>query len=196
MSAPKAEIRISRAWAMPNHHTFSVKPIRELLERHVSGHSLDPFANTARVATITNDLNPDMACDYTLDACVFLDRQPEASADTILFDPPYSPRQVSECYKSFGRTATGKDTQAKFYADAKVAIARTCKPGGTALSFGWNSGGIGKKYGFAITEILMVPHGGSHNDTICVVETRTDVPFANLEMKWEDYPQYGKRGKN
>jgi hypothetical protein len=173
---------ITRVWAMPNRCTFSIKPIHDLLERRVYGHSLDPFANAARVATVTNDINPEMGCDYTLDACTFLDRQGEASADTILFDPPYSPRQVSECYKSFGRTVTGKDTQAKFYADAKVSVSRACKPGGTVISFGWNSGGIGKKYGFDIVEILLVPHGGSHNDTICVVEKRSAIPFADLRI--------------
>ena len=32
--------------------------------------------------------------------------------------------------------------------------------------------GIGKKYGFEIEEILLVPHGGWHNDTIVVVERK------------------------
>ena len=37
---------------------------------------------------------------------------------------------------------------------------------------GWNSGGIRKKYGFEIVEILMVAHGGWHNDTIVTVEVK------------------------
>jgi hypothetical protein len=28
------------------------------------------------------------------------------------------------------------------------------------------------KYGFNITRILLVPHGGWHNDTICTVEVK------------------------
>ena len=43
---------------------------------------------------------------------------------------------------------------------------------GKVVSFGWNSGGIGMKYGFKIDRILLVPHGGSHNDTIVTVETK------------------------
>ena len=31
---------------------------------------------------------------------------------------------------------------------------------------------IGKKYGFEITRILVVAHGGRHNDTICTVEVK------------------------
>ena len=36
----------------------------------------------------------------------------------------------------------------------------------------WNSGGIGKKLGFEAQEILMVHHGGWHNDTIVTVEIK------------------------
>ena len=40
------------------------------------------------------------------------------------------------------------------------------------ITFGWNSGGIGKKYGFEIKKILLVAHGGWHNDTICTLEIK------------------------
>ena len=46
------------------------------------------------------------------------------------------------------------------------------KKGGAVITFGWNSGGIGKSNGFEISEILMVAHGGWHNDTICTVDVR------------------------
>lgn len=49
---------------------------------------------------------------------------------------------------------------------------RIVKKDGVVISCGWNSGGIGKKYGFDIVEILLVPHGGAHNDTIVVVEKK------------------------
>ena len=47
------------------------------------------------------------------------------------------------------------------------------KKDGIALSCGWNSGGIGKTNGFKLIEILLVPHGGIHNDTIVTVEGKT-----------------------
>lgn len=40
------------------------------------------------------------------------------------------------------------------------------------ISFGWNSGGIGKQYDFEIIEIMLVAHGGAHNDTIVTVERK------------------------
>ena len=160
---------ISRKWAMPNSNTFDIKPIRELIDRHLTGHSLDPFANGNRLATVTNDLDPQYGTDFNLDALEFLEGQPDRSADTILFDPPYSPRQVSECYRAMGLTVNMQTTQASFWGRLKAEIGRVSR--GKVLSFGWNTGGIGKKYGFEIVEILLVPHGGWHNDTICTVET-------------------------
>jgi hypothetical protein len=43
---------------------------------------------------------------------------------------------------------------------------------GIVLSFGWNTVGMGKKRGFEILEIMLVCHGGAHNDTICMAERR------------------------
>lgn len=66
------------------------------------------------------------------------------------------------------------DTQSSFWSNQKKEISRIVKIGGKVISFGWNSGGIGRKYGFEILKILLVPHGGSHNDTICTVEIKID----------------------
>jgi hypothetical protein len=168
---------ISKAWAMPDHNTFSIKPIRELIYRHWKKDSIsvDIFARNNRMATFTNDLNPDTSAEYHLDAIAFVEmlRDKEVKADLVLFDPPYSPRQVSECYQSVGRKVTGRDTSAAFYGDIKNAILSICEIGSTVISFGWNSTGMGAKRGFKQIEILLVNHGGSHNDTICTVEKLT-----------------------
>lgn len=90
----------------------------------------------------------------------------------VCYDPPYSPRQIKECYDDIGKSLTSRDTSAAFWEDQKKEIARIVQDGGYAISFGWNSEGIGKKYGFEIVEILLVAHGGCHNDTICTVERK------------------------
>lgn len=46
------------------------------------------------------------------------------------------------------------------WANHKKEISRIVKLGGKVITFGWNSGGIGYKYGFEIKRILLVPHGG------------------------------------
>jgi hypothetical protein len=65
----------------------------------------------------------------------------------------------------------------------KNEIARIVKPGGTVLSFGWNSNGVGKNRGFEIIEILLVAHGGQHNDTICIAEKKLIKTQCGLETK-------------
>lgn len=167
-------MKIERIWAMPNKNTFDIKPIKKLIQEELDKDKLwiDPFANKNKLAKITNDLNPEYSTDYHLDALDFLKMFNDSSVDGILYDPPYSPRQVSECYQNFGLEITMKTTQASFWANHKKEITRILKKGGKVITFGWNSGGIGKTYGFKIERILLVPHGGWHNDTICVVEVK------------------------
>lgn len=166
-------IDIQRQWAMPNKNTFDIKPIKELIQSELTnGIWIDPFANQNKLATITNDLNPDFDTDYHMDALDFLKTFQNESVDGVLYDPPYSPRQVTECYQGVGMNVTSETTRASFWGNQKKEISRIVKPGGKVITFGWNSGGIGRKYGFEITRILLVPHGGWHNDTICTVEVK------------------------
>ena len=153
---------ITRKWAMPNKNTFSIKPIGELIARHNAGRSIDPFANANRLATVTNDLDTQYDTDHHMDALEFVKSFDDSSIDTVLFDPPYSPRQVSECYKSLDMTVNMQTTQSSFWGNLKKEISRIVKPNGIVITFGWNSGGIGSGNGFTQIEILMVPHGGWH----------------------------------
>lgn len=160
---------------MPSRDTFDIAPIGKLVRRHMVGVSVDPFARNKRWATYTNDLNPDTAAEHHMQAVDFLNMLADQGvvADVILFDPPYSPRQIMECYQAVGLTTNQQATQsARLYADCRRAIRRLCKKGTLVLSFGWNSSGMGK--GFEMQEILMVCHGAAHNDTICLVERMTE----------------------
>ena len=170
-------MKINRVWAMPDKNTFKIKAVKKLIQKYsFTGQfgaevmSIDPFANTNRLAKICNDIDPQHNTEYCMDAKDFLRMIDGGIADMILFDPPYSPRQVSECYKQMGRVVDMQTTQASFWSDLKKEIARIIKPGGIVISCGWNSGGIGKSHGFEIKEVLMVTHGGWHNDTIVTVE--------------------------
>lgn len=168
---------INRVWAMPNKWTFTIKPIKDLIFRHISSGGIgwiDPYAGENSPAEIKNDLNPERNTQFHLDALDFLRTFKDKSVDGVLFDPPYSPRQVSECYKGFGMKVGMKTTQTTFWSNQKDEIARIIKPGGKVLCFGWNSMGCGMSRGFSMTEILLVPHGGGKNDTIVTVEIKDD----------------------
>ena len=179
METATHEIVFHRIWAMPNSRTFQVKPIKEFVERNLNGRRVivDPFSCECKYGTITNDLNPEYDTDYHMDALEFLKMLPDKCADAVIYDPPYSSRQVSECYKGYGIPVTMETTQASWRARHLDEIARITKDGGICLCFGWNSNGVGKKRGFALTEVLLVLHGGSKNDTICTCETKCTADY-------------------
>ena len=165
-------MKIERVWAMPNSKTFSIKPIEQIIKKYAFGKIIDPFANNSKIATITNDIDREYDTDYHLDALEFLKLFDDNSVDTVLYDPPYSPRQVSECYKKLKMTVNMNTTQSSYWSKQKKEIGRIVKKNGIVITCGWNSGGIGKKYGFEIVEILLVSHGGWHNDTIVTIEKK------------------------
>lgn len=57
----------------------------------------------------------------------------DESVDTVLYDPPYSPRQVSECYKNLGQAVNMQTTQASYWSKQKEQIGRIVKPNGILL---------------------------------------------------------------
>lgn len=168
-------IQFTRVWAMPSPWTFEIYPIKCLLERYVGGgwNWIDPFAGKFSPAKLTNDINPDMPTQYHMEALEFVQRAShEWGFAGVLFDPPYSFRQISENYKSVGMKATQMQTSMAFYEKVKSALCDKIHVNGHAISFGWNTNGFGKARGFEIVEIMAVAHGGSKNDTLVTVERK------------------------
>jgi len=163
MENAPTKIRIERKWSMPSRWTFTILPIKELLKKEVVGSFwVDPFAgeNGALYADYTNDIEKD-----GMDALAFLKGFANEIADGVLYDPPYSITQA----RMYGKK---EFSSMKYWADCKNEIARILKPGGKVICFGWSSMGLGKNRGFEMKRILLVPHGGSKNDTICTVEVK------------------------
>lgn len=163
---------------MPSPDTFSIAPIALLLTRWLSGRQciVDPFARNSRLAHWANDLNPETAAASHMDAVDFLSElyDQNIEADSFLFDPPYSPRQISEVYSQIGRVCTMEDTQnSRLYKVVKDAADKIMQAGAIAICCGWNSAGMGTTRGYELLEVLIVPHGGAHNDTIVTVERKT-----------------------
>ena len=164
---------ITKKWAMPNKNTFSIKIIKFwILDKLTEGVWLDPFARQSPFKTkmITNDLNPKFKTDYNIKAIDFLKKFEDETITGIVFDPPYTPRQLKESYNNIGLSL--HDTKSSVWAKWKDEIARVLKPNGICLSFGFNSSGLGKKRNFTQKEILLISHGGNHNDTICTYEIK------------------------
>ena len=173
-----------REWAMPNSETFSIPVLGAFVSRHLlqSICSVDCFSRNRRWATWTNDLNPQTEADWHMDVLDFLKmlREKEIRPDLVVFDPPYSPRQVQECYEGIGQKMSGTDAlRTASWGNERDVIAEIGTPDMTVLSFGWNSTGMGSGRGFQLLEIGMVNHGSGHNDTICMAERRIQprLPF-------------------
>ena len=172
-SATIEDLIITKSWAMPNSKTFTIPPIKEFVENEVKkgGVIIDPFANSCTYGTITNDLNPEFDTTCHLDALEFLKNIDNETADLVLYDPPYSISQAAEMYKSYGKEKLSISVaNMKYWAECKNNIARITKRGGRVICCGWNTNGIGKNRGFEMTEVLIVSHGGSKNDTLVTLE--------------------------
>ena len=172
-------MQIARTWAMPNGNTFQIEQIRNVVrdccrEIERGGVIIDPFANTAKFGTVTNDLNPEYDTDFNMDALEFLKTRSDEEADLVLYDPPYSITQAAQLYKSYGvdKLETSVSNMG-YWARCKDEVARITTYGGLVLCCGWNSNGIGKERGFTMEQLLVVAHGGSKNDTIVTVERKT-----------------------
>lgn len=166
-------MKITRQWAMPNAKTFTVKPIKKLIEKYYNrgGVCINPFANESKYG-ITNDLNPKFNCDYNLEATEFLELFDEDSVDLCLYDPPYTPTQLKTMYEDITGGVNLLDTKNSYWSKQKDLISNMMKPNGVVISCGYDSNGMGKGRDFEIIEILLVAHGGGHNDTIVTVERK------------------------
>lgn len=174
---------ITRVWAMPNRWTFTIPPIADLLARYVGDGKgwIDPFAGKHSPAEITNDLNVDMPTEYHLDALDFLRQLNGEHPVGAIFDPPYSITQARDCYGRIGMDRLKiKPTSMKYWAEVKNKLADMVSVDGLVICFGWSSMGLGENRGFRMIEILLVPHGGSKNDTICTVERKVQARIPHL----------------
>lgn len=159
---------------MPNKYTFSVPVIKEFVLGYVrDGRKwADPFSGKSYIAEYRNDLNPENNQPSQVDATEFLSGFGDGALKGVIFDPPYSPTQVSRSYNDMGLKLKGKENPTGGFPKAKDEISRIVSPGGIVLSFGWNTGGMGINRSFQIEEIMIVCHGGNHNDTLCTAERR------------------------
>jgi len=152
---------------MPSIWTFTMKPVQELLARYEVGAGwVDPFAGRNSPAEWTNDIEGYNA-KYQMDGLEFLKSLDSHSFRGALFDPPYS---VEQCLRRYTPKHSGTAGRMEYWAQCKDEIARILDLGAYAISFAWDSTGIGKNRGFEIVEIILLCHGAAHNDTIITVE--------------------------
>jgi len=139
-------MKINRAWAMPNKETFKIKPIYDLIMRTLKDTGrkcleteiVDPFVRNSpykRICSISNDLDPEIEATYNMDALEFLRKKVKTNTvDVLFYDPPYSPRQVSESYRKLGMSVNMQTTQSSFWGNIKKRISKVVKKDGVVIS--------------------------------------------------------------
>lgn len=177
-------MKITREWAMPNKNTFLIRPIKSFLKKAMYEHPgiyADPFCGYCSPANIKNDLNPDIPADFHFESQEFANVLKADSFTHIIFDPPYSPRQLKECYEGIGLEVTKKNCQdVPRFSKTKDILSKKMNTDSIVISFGWSSTGFGEKRGFELIEILLINHGSAHNDTLCLLEKKIEAPACHL----------------
>lgn len=144
-------------------YTFSVKPIREWVERTCAGRVLNLFAGKTKLTVDEwrNDLDPAMPADSYLDALDFLRGYRGEPFGTVLLDPPYAYRKSMELYKGMVCSP---------FRQLKDEITRHLLPQGLVVTFGYLSIVMGKTRGFHLERLAIFSHGGAIHDTLASVE--------------------------
>lgn len=152
----------------PRRYTFEQKDVKKFVENNCKGKVLNLFAGKTRlnVDEIRVDLSDEFNPDYCMEAFEFLQKAMNEKMffDTVILDPPYSLRKSMEKYN--GKVCSSF---------TKIVNVLPCvlNDGGVVISLGYQSTIMGKSRGFTKESILLIGHGGSHHDTICVVEKKT-----------------------
>lgn len=139
----------------------------------------DPFRNKQKriqgTKLISNDLNPDFDTTYNLEACDFgeLCEREGFGFNLVLFDPPYSLRQLKEQYENIGHKLKKWQTN-NMWGRCKDSLARCVYPGGYVISLGWHTHGFGKHRGFEKVEVCVFEQAGSPDryDLLLTVEKK------------------------
>jgi len=122
---------------------------------------IDPFARNCPLATHSNDKNPETKAQFHLDALDFLKMIDDESADFVIFDPPFSPRQDKEKYE--GETVNVY-TRPGYVPDLMKEIIRFLRTGGQVLKFGYNTSC--HHIQLDLERIWVVNEGGNRNDVL------------------------------
>lgn len=182
---------------------YSNKHIRKILNDYIrlatvnNGYqeinACDPFAResftTLEPSFITNDLNEMMPTDYHLEFADFAEMMSEQKQefDLVFFDPPYSLRQLKDCYDNIGYQLEQWQTQ-KPWSKGKDILAPLIKPGGYVISFGWHSHGFGTHRGFAKKAVYLFQSMGREEryDTIMTIERKVQTTLDSLFVEIEE----------
>jgi hypothetical protein len=160
--------------------TFQYRPARELVNRHIHGRTLNACAGKTKLQhdgeIVRNDLNPDRDADTNHDVAEIAEHFASRSFDTVIFDPPFDEKQAETKYDGLH----AMDVYA-----ALEGFNELVRPGGTVITFGWNSWGMRSFASFEREETYLLQRGPIHRDVIVTVDRRTNSALADYDRNEE-----------
>ncbi|MFB6300545.1 MAG: hypothetical protein ABEH65_09820 [Halobacteriales archaeon] len=154
---------------------FDPPVVREWVESRLDGRVLNLFAGPTKLShdgeIVRNDVDETIEATYHVNAADIAAHVEAESFGTIVLDPPLIARAPTDgqTTQPAGHTIAPADLDR-----IKTQVAELVEGGGTVITFGRNSSGLGSTRGFEKREICLINHPGSFDDTIAVVEGRID----------------------
>ena len=118
------QLKIERYWAMPNHKTFTIAPLKKLINEELGESYIDPFPYP-----------------FKQDAIKYLKTIPTNSVRYCVFDPPYSSYQLKTKYENAGLSLNNK-YDASYWSNCKKEISMTHEATITAAHEMFNCGTV------------------------------------------------------
>lgn len=151
----------------PRKYTFEQPKLKKYVEDNCKGKVLNLFAGKTvlNVDEIRVDLSDEFKPDYNMEAFdfVLMAKKNKWKYDTIILDPPYSLRKSMEKYNGKICSTFNK---------IKNVIPYILNDKGKVITLGYTSVCMGNVRGFNKTDVCLVCHGGSHHDTVVVIEEK------------------------
>ena len=150
-----------------NKYTFSIRPIREWIEKESKGKVLNLFAGKTKlnIDEIRVDEDKTMVADWYGDAYDYV-KQCKIKFDTIILDPPYAYRKSMEMYNGH---------RASRFNQIKDLLPKRLNRNGRVITCGYHSVSMGRSRGFKQEVILLISHGGAIHDTIFTIESLSSI---------------------
>lgn len=165
----------------PRKYTFDTEPIANWVRSVTQeGMVLNLFAGRNRLYEFSSniiehrvDLDPTVNPTFNMDAESFIQyaKKENYKYNTIILDPPYNLRKSVEKYG--GRYMSN-------FQKIKEDILDLLLDSTNVITCGYNSVSMGENRGFSVNDILLISHGGSHNDTVITNEVRDPRKFLKI----------------
>jgi len=139
--------------------------------KDVQGLIVDPFARNCMWGDVRNDLNTNTKAQYHMEAKEFmkmvLENHGQGSMKCLLFDPPFSSRQLEKYKKTSKEEILNIYSTPGYIPEFFSIVEKLLAPGGIIIKLGYNTSRP-LPY-LELVEIVIVNFGGNRNDVICSI---------------------------